>query len=141
MVIMMTRNKPEVLAEVTAAFAAYEDALVNNKVDVLDQLFMDAEETIRYGATENLYGIAEIRAFRAARSSIGLERDLQRTVITTYGDAFATAMTEFARPAFYIDGKLRKIGRQSQTWIKTDQAGYGGWRVVAAHVSIMTLPE
>lgn len=137
----MVRNKPEVLAEVKTAFAAYEDALVHNKVEILDALFMDAPDTIRYGATENLYGIAEIRDFRAGRAPVGLERELQRTVITTYGDAFATAMTEFVRPAFTVDGKQRKVGRQSQTWIKTEQPGYAGWRVVAAHVSIINLTD
>ncbi len=120
-------NLPEVVAEVTAAFDRYEDALVNNKVDVLDELFWDSPHTLRYGATENLYGYGEIQAFRASRPSQGLARELLRTVITTYGHDFATANIEFNR-----EGST-KTGRQSQTWMRTAQ----GWRVVAAHVSLL----
>ena len=123
----MTINDPEVLAEVTAVFARYEDALVNNKVEVLDELFWDSQTTVRYGAAENLIGIAAIRAFRAARSATGLARHLSNTVITTYGRDAATAMTEFQR-----DGSTR-VGRQSQTWVRMPE----GWRVVAAHVSLI----
>jgi hypothetical protein len=120
-------NLPEVLAEVEAAFARYEDALVNNKVDVLDELFWNSPHTLRYGATENLYGYGEIQAFRAGRPSQGLSREVLRTVITTYGRDFATANIEFQR-----SGGTR-LGRQSQTWMRTAQ----GWRVVSAHVSLM----
>lgn len=120
-------NDPAVLAEVTAVFARYEDALVNNRVDVLDELFCDSPLTVRYGVAENLIGIAAIRAFRLARPATGLARTLANTVITTYGRDFATAMTEFQR-----DGSA-KIGRQSQTWVRMPQ----GWRVVAAHVSVI----
>ena len=120
-------NEPRVLAEVQAVFARYEDALVNNKVDVLDALFWHSPHTVRYGAGENLVGYDAIAAFRAARSPTGLARDLLRTVITTYGNDFATAMTEFRR-----DGSA-SIGRQSQTWVRWP----GGWRVVAAHVSLI----
>ena len=120
-------NRPDVLAEVTAAFARYEDALVHNRVAVLDELFWDSPHTLRYGATENLYGADAIAAFRAARPSQGLMRELLRTVITTYGDDFATANCEFRR-----EGGAR-TGRQSQTWMRTAQ----GWRVVAAHVSLL----
>ena len=120
-------NIPEVLAEVGAAFARYEDALVNNKVEVLDELFWDSPHTLRYGATENLYGYAAIQAFRAGRPSQGLAREVLRTVITTYGRDFATANIEFRR-----EGSTRE-GRQSQTWARTAQ----GWRVVAAHVSLL----
>ena len=63
-------NLPDVVAEVTAEFERYEDALVNNKVDVLDAMFRDSPNTIRYGATECLYGFDEIKAFRAARSMV-----------------------------------------------------------------------
>jgi Protein of unknown function (DUF3225) len=118
-------NLPDVLAEVQSAFARYEDALVNNRVEVLDELFWPSSRTVRYGATENLVGIEAIRAFRSARSPVGLARTLAHTVITTYGRDFATAMTEFRR-----EGSNR-IGRQSQAWVRFD----GAWRVVAAHVS------
>jgi hypothetical protein len=119
-------NIPEVLAEVTEAFRRYEVALVTNDVPVLDELFWDSEHVIRYGAGENLYGSAEIAAFRAARPSVGLARDLERTVITTFGHDFATANTLFRRG--------EKLGRQSQSWARLPGLG---WRVVAAHVSVM----
>ena len=118
-------NLPDVVAEVTAVFARYEDALVNNRIEVLDELFWASSSTVRYGAGENLVGIDAIRAFRKSRPSAGLARTLARTVITTFGRNAATAMTEFRR-----DGQPT-IGRQSQTWIRFA----GGWRVVAAHVS------
>jgi hypothetical protein len=118
---------PEVLAEVTAAFARYEDALVNNKVEVLDELFWASPLTLRYGAGENLYGYAEIQAFRAGRPAQGLAREVLRTVITTYGRDFAHTAIEFRRVGGTRDG------RQTQTWARTAQ----GWRVVAAHVSLL----
>ena len=123
----MQINLPEVHAEVSAAFARYEDALVHNRVEVLDELFWTSAHTVRYGVAENLYGIDAIRAFRQARSPVGLARRLQGTVITTYGRDFATAMTEFRR-----EGGT-KLGRQSQTWVRQPE----GWRVVAAHVSLI----
>jgi AtzH-like len=120
-------NLPAVHAEVSAVFARYEDALVHNRVDVLDELFWASESTVRYGMGENLRGIEAIRAFRAARSATGLARRLEHTVITTYDSDFATAMTEFSR-----EGDPR-VGRQSQTWVRMAS----GWRVVAAHVSLI----
>ena len=123
-------NRPEVLAEVQAAFARYERALVGNQVAVLDHLFWDSDHTVRYGVTENLVGSAEIRAFRAARPSAGLMRTLQRTVITTFGHDAATTCTEFSRVG------SNRIGRQTQTWIRLG----AGWKVVAAHVSVIDPP-
>ncbi len=122
---------PEVKAEVEAAFRRYEMALVTNDVATLDALFVESDRTIRYGMGENLYGYAEIAAFRAARPSAGLERTLERTVITTYGRDMATAWTLFRRPS--LPGK---IGRQSQVWVRRPE----GWRVVAAHVSVIAEP-
>lgn len=121
-------NRPEVLAEVTAAFERYEAALVSNDVAVLDELFWNSPHTLRFGATENLYGYEAIRAFRAARLSVGLARTLSHTVITTYGQDFATANTEFLRTG------SERTGRQSQTWLRTPE----GWRVVSAHVSLLS---
>ncbi len=123
-------NLPDVVAEMRAVFARYEDALVNNRVEVLDELFWDSPHTVRYGAGENLRGIDAIRAFRNARPAVGLARRLANTVITTFGRDLATAMTEFRR-----DGNSR-VGRQSQTWVRLD----GQWRVVAAHVSLIDAP-
>lgn len=124
----MDINLPDVVAEVTAALERYEAALVNNQVEVLDALFWNSPHTLRYGAGENLYGYEAIRTFRAARSPQGLARRVLRTVVTTYGQDFATANLEFQR-----DGSNRP-GRQSQTWMRTPE----GWRVVAAHVSLMS---
>lgn len=121
----MEINLPDVVAEVTAVFEHYERALVSNDVVVLDQLFWHSSHTIRYGATENLYGYDAIARFRAGRSTQGLDRTLRNTVITTYGRDFATANTEFVRS--------NKNGRQSQTWMRTSE----GWKVVAAHVSFL----
>ena len=123
----MQINLPEIVREVTAQFARYEDALVNNKTDVLDELFWNSPQTLRYGATENLYGFDAIQTFRAERPAQGLTRVILKTVITTYGNDFATANIEFQRL-----GSTRP-GRQSQTWLRTPD----GWRVVAAHVSLL----
>ncbi|XAH24102.1 oxalurate catabolism protein HpxZ [Xylophilus sp. GW821-FHT01B05] len=123
----MDINLPEVLAEVSAQFARYEKALTGNDVAVLDELFWRSPHTLRYGATENLYGYDEIQAFRAGRPAQGLEREVLRTAITSYGRDFATANIEFRRA-----GSAR-TGRQSQTWLRTPE----GWRVVAAHVSLL----
>ncbi len=128
----MDADIPEVVAELTAAFVLYEQALVTNDVATLDALFHDAPTTIRYGGGENLYGYEAIRAFRSARSPAGLTRTLERTVITTWGRDFGTAATLFRRA-----GVPGKVGRQMQTWVRFPQ----GWRVVAAHVSIIDDPD
>nr|WP_127090150.1 oxalurate catabolism protein HpxZ [Aquabacter cavernae] len=127
----MEINRPDVLAEMEAAFARYEEALVSNDVETLEALFRDAPETIRYGGGENLYGMDEIRAFRRARSPVGLARTLARTVITTYGTDFAVASTLFTRA-----GVPGKVGRQQQSWVRFPE----GWQVVAAQVSIIADP-
>ncbi len=124
----MEINLPDVRAEVEAAFARYETALVTNDVGTLQQLFWRSDHTIRYGIAENLYGSEEISAFRAARLPVGLARRISRTVITTFGRDFATASTLFER-----DTVPGKIGRQMQTWARLPE----GWRVVAAHVSLI----
>lgn len=124
----MLIDDPLVKAEVEAAFARYEAALVGNDVATLEALFHDDPRTIRYGAGENLYGMDAIRAFRRARPAQGLARDLRDTVITTYGRDCAVAMTLFTRA-----GAPDRIGRQSQTWLRFPE----GWKVVAAHVSVI----
>lgn len=126
----MELNLPHVVAEVTEAFARYEAALTSNDVAVLDELFWNSPLTLRYGITENLYGYDAIAAFRSGRSSLGLARTIRNTMITTYGEDFATANTEFLRPPG------PRIGRQSQTWVRMPE----GWRVVSAHVSYMDMP-
>lgn len=129
----MDINLPHIHAEVSAVFARYEDALVHNKVDVLDALFWPSLHTVRYGVAENLVGIEAIRAFRNARPPQGLSRTLHDTVITTFGADFATAMTTFRRGS--ADNSGNRLGRQSQTWVRMPP----GWCVVAAHVSLIDL--
>ena len=124
----MMINDPATKAEVEAAFARYEKALGENDVAVLDELFWDSPNTIRYGIGENLYGYKEVAAFRSARPSQGLARTIDRTVITTFGQDFATASTLFQRGAMKPGA-----GRQMQTWARID----GKWRIVAAHVSVI----
>jgi hypothetical protein len=128
----MDIDLPEVVAEVRAAFDRYEQALVSNDVLILDEIFRDDPRTVRYGATENLYGYGEIKSFRAARSPVALGRKLSRTVITTFGRDFAVASTLYERPT-----APGKIGRQTQTWVKFPE----GWRVVVGHVSLMDKPK
>jgi Protein of unknown function (DUF3225) len=128
----MQINIPDVLAEVTAAFARYEKALVTNDTLMLDELFRTADETVRFGIAENLFGIEEIRKFRNNRPAINLAREVLRTNITTYGRDFATTAITFVRAA-----APGKTGRQMQSWARFPE----GWRVVAAHVSLIPTPE
>ena len=128
----MDIDLPDVLAEVTAQFARYEQALVTNDVATLDQLFRNDSRTLRYGIAENLYGYSEIMAFRAARPSVGLMRRTARTVITSYGRDTAVAST-----LFYRETAPGKVGRQMQTWVRFAE----GWRIVAAHVSLIDEPK
>lgn len=121
----MIVDAPEVLAEVQAAFAAYERALMADDVAALDRLFHDAPTTVRYGVGETLYGTEAIRAFRRARGG-SPQRQLQRVQIVAYGRDFATADAEFLR-----EGSTRR-GRQSQSWVRFAD----GWKVVSAHVSL-----
>ena len=126
----MTVNDPAVVAEVTAAFQRYEQALVSNDLPTLNELFWNSPHTLRFGLFENLYGYEAIAGFRQGRPSIDLSRTLRNTVITTFGRDFATANTEFVRK------DSGKEGRQSHAWARID----GAWRIVAAHVSWFTLP-
>jgi hypothetical protein len=121
-------NRPEVVAEVTVEFDRYETALVSNDVQTLDALFWNSPFTIRFGATENLYGYEAIARFRAGRSPLNLARTLMNTRITTFGRDLAVANTEYQRTASGI------TGRQTQTWLRTES----GWKVVSAHVSVLS---
>lgn len=124
----MIVNDPRTLAEVTAAFARYEKALGDNDIVTLDGFFWDSPDVLRYGIGENLYGIQQIRAFRKARAGGSPPRTLRNTVITTFGTDFGTANTEFHRDNTTL------VGRQSQVWARLPQ----GWRIVSAHVSMMS---
>jgi hypothetical protein len=128
----MEIDLPDVLAEVTEQFARYEKALVSNDIIVLGELFRADSRTLRYGVGENLYGYGAIAAFRAARSPIGLNRKTARTVITTYGRDTAVAST-----LFYRETLPGRVGRQMQTWVRFPE----GFRIVAAHVSIIDEPK
>lgn len=123
----MEINIPDVLAEVTAVCDRYEHALVHNDLAVLDELFWNSEHTLRYGYAENLYGFAAIHQYRAEQPNTKLERTILKQTITTYGRDFATCNLEFQRLG------APSTGRQSQTWKRTPE----GWRVVAAHVSLL----
>ena len=125
----MHTNLPAPHTQLSERFALYEDALVNNRTDVLDALFWPSAHVVRYGVRENLYGIEEIRAFRAARPAQGLQRTVTRSVVTTHGHDCGTTAIEFVR-----EGGT-KVGRQMQTWVRFPDLG---WRIVAAHVSLMT---
>ena len=129
----MEVDLPDVLAEVTAQFARYEAALISNDVAVLDELFRADPRTLRYGIGENLYGYDAIMAFRAARSPVGLMRTTAQTVITSYGRDAAVASTLFYRDAWAGS----RVGRQMQTWVRFPE----GWKIVAAHVSIIDEPQ
>jgi len=119
-------NLEQVIAEVKSIFELYESALISNNLAVLDQLFWHNKLVVRFGISENLYGIEAIREFRKARETTALRRGLFNTIITTFGFDFATTNTEFIR-----DDKVE--GRQSQTWVRFPQ----GWKIVSAHVSFM----
>ena len=121
----MEINNPAVVAEVSAAFQRYQDAIIENDVPVLNELFWDNALTLRYGIGENLYGHEAIAGYRVARSPAGLARVETKRVVTTYGRDYATTNIEFTRQG--------RLGRQSQAWARMPE----GWRIVAAHVSYM----
>jgi len=121
----MTIDDLRVVAEVTAAFRAYEAALMADDVAAMDALFHDAPSTIRYGVGEVLYGADEIRAFRKGRGG-SPQRRLERVAIHAYGRDFATADGEFFRE------NSDRRGRQSQSWVRFAD----GWKIVSAHVSL-----
>jgi hypothetical protein len=123
----MIINDAATLAEVTAAFERYERALMQNDLIALDALFWDSPHTLRYGVGENLHGIDAIRAFRRNRLGGSPQRALRHTIITTFGTDLGTANTQFVR------ANSPQVGRQSQTWVRMDE----GWRIVAAHVSMV----
>lgn len=129
-------NRPEVVAQVAAAFEAYERALVDNDVATMNALFWDAPETVRYGIAEIQHGGAAIRAWRETCAPVPRSRRLHRTVVTTFGADFAIVSTGFTSDATPL------TGRQMQTWARLGAADgpFGGWIVVAAHVSLIETP-
>jgi hypothetical protein len=123
---------PEVVAEVTAAYDRYNDAINSGNIDILNSTFRNDPRTIRYGQAENLYGYQEIESFRATARPMDPPRTLSKTVITTYGRDFAVAST-----LTYRANQPGRVGRQMQTWVRFSE----GWRVVAAHVSTIDEPK
>ncbi|MDZ8258010.1 oxalurate catabolism protein HpxZ [Nostoc sp. ChiQUE01b] len=126
---MTTINDPTVIAEVTDLYLKYEEALSNNNLEVMDSLFWDAPEVVRFGITENLYGSDEIRNFRASRPNPKIEREISNFKVVTFGKDAATVTLEFRR----IINDIERFGRQSQTWYRFTE----GWKVVSAHVSLL----
>jgi hypothetical protein len=124
----MLINDPATLAGVTAAFHAYEHALMANDIEALDAMFWPSDFTVRIGPGQNLYGIDAIQAFRVARVGGSPRRSLLKTVITSFGTDFATANAEFQRVG------APAPGRQSQSWVRFPE----GWRVVSAHISMLS---
>ena len=124
---MVEVNLPDVLAELSAAFEAYERALQSNDIEGLNELFWDSPLTLRYGVKELLYSHANIARFRRERGPVDQRRSLRNTRITTFGRDFGVANTE------YLPSGSDRVGRQSQTWVRTDQ----GWKIVSAHVSFL----
>jgi hypothetical protein len=124
---MLEVDIPEVLSELVATFEAYETALITNDIETLNNLFWDSPATVRYGTreVERQYGHAEIAAFRLKRGAVNQPRILRNQRITTFGRDFGIANTEYLMPG------SDKLGRQSQTWVRTES----GWKIVSAHVS------
>lgn len=125
---MLTINLPDALAELTAAFEAYERALIGNDIEGLNRLFWESPLTLRYGVREHLYSHAEIAKFRRDRGAVDQRRTLRNTRITTFGQDFGTANTE------YVPYGTDEIGRQTQTWVRTAD----GWKIVCAQVSFLS---
>jgi 1-carboxybiuret hydrolase subunit AtzH-like protein len=121
----MEVNLPEIVAEVTAQFERYEAAFLSNDTGELDELFWNDPQAVRYGAGENLYSHEAIARFRGQRSVDDLDREILHAVVTTFGRDLGVTSAEFRRT------KSGVTGRQSQTWVRTDD----GWRIVTAHVS------
>ena len=124
----MNIDNPPVVAEITEILDRYDRAIATNDLDALDNMFWRSDKTLRYGPNGSLYGHAAISAFRRGRNITGIGRTRGRTVITTFGQDFATANAEYSRPG------LHGTSRQSQTWVRMPE----GWRIVAAHVSDFT---
>ncbi len=63
------------------------------------------------------------------RSPVNRARTVQRLDIVTFGTDFGSVTLEFERT---VNAGLVR-GRQSQVWVRLPQ----GWRIVAAHVSLL----
>jgi hypothetical protein len=129
----MTVNDPTAHRELSALYPLYEKALMENDAETLTRMFWASPLAMRFGATENLYGIDEIEVFRKARPAVGLARRITRLDIVTFGKDFGSVTLEFERES-QSEGVPKVIhGRQSQVWVRLEE----GWRIVAAHVSLL----
>jgi hypothetical protein len=117
-------DRPEVVAEVRAAFDAYEAALLAHDVAALDAAFWPDPRVVRFGIADDQRGAAAIAVWRRAAGPVTAGRMLHDTTITTFGDDVAIVTTKFTDDA-------AGLGRQSHTWIRVD----GSWCIVGAHVS------
>ncbi|MBD2073756.1 oxalurate catabolism protein HpxZ [Phormidium sp. FACHB-592] len=122
-------NDPAIVTELTALYLTYEKALVENDLATLDNLFWDSPDVLRFGVTENLYGMEAIKAFRQGRSTKNLERDISNLKVVTFDADTAIVTLEFQR----LNNNVLRAGRQSQVWRKLPQ----GWKIVSAHVSLL----
>jgi hypothetical protein len=116
-------DRPEVIAEVGAAFEAYERALVANDVDAILSFF--AGRALRYGIADQQAGLEEQARWRLAQGPLPPGRRLKDTTIHAYGESTAIVTTLFGYPGSDV------LGRQSQTWVLLPS----GWKIVHAHVS------
>jgi hypothetical protein len=125
----MKINDPEVHRELSELYPLYEKALMDNDAATLTAMFWASSSAMRFGVTENLYGIEEIEAFRKARPAAGLARKVTRLDIVTFGSHYGSVTLEFER-----ETPMKVVrGRQSQVWVRLPE----GWRIVAAHVSVL----
>uniref|UniRef100_A0A832H1Z2 Oxalurate catabolism protein HpxZ n=1 Tax=Oscillatoriales cyanobacterium SpSt-402 TaxID=2282168 RepID=A0A832H1Z2_9CYAN len=124
-------NNPNLVEELTQLYLRYEKALVENDLAVLDELFWESSDVVRFGATENLYGILQIRQFRSDRPTHDLARSISNLKVVTFGEDTAAITLEFQRTM----NNVTRSGRQSQFWRKFPE----GWKIVSAHVSLLPL--
>jgi hypothetical protein len=125
----MRINDPKIIAELQSLYPKYEAALMANDAETLTRMFWASPHAMRFGVSENLYGIEEIDAYRKGRSPANLARTVRRLDIVTFGPNFGSVTLEFERA---MDGKIIS-GRQSQVWVRFPE----GWRIVSAHVSVL----
>ena len=118
-------GRASVEAEVSAAFARYEEALIRHDVEALNHFFVVSPDTVRFGIDEQDYGFDAIAAYRRQSAPVHPQRCLRHTVIVCLGSDVACVSTEFTDPA------TPGLGRQSQTWVRTPT----GWKIAMAHVS------
>ncbi|EHR72187.1 Protein of unknown function (DUF3225) [Burkholderiales bacterium JOSHI_001] len=124
-------DAPEVLAELAAIFRDYERALMDNDVAALNRYFWADARVTRYGIADRQWGIDELVAYRAATPAPNFTRSLHHLRLHAFGPDLAVAQVEFLRS----DTPLR--GFQTQTWARLPE----GWRIVAAHVSMIAFED